>query len=144
MFASQGCDRGKFNVFTVQDDIELGREVAAEIENDPQTYPILDRNTHEELYAHMYRIRDVILASDEIKYKNEFEWEIYIIDDDEIINAFAIPGGRTYFYTGLIRFLDDEASFAGVWHTKSHMLTGGILQQDCPKCILIKLCCQLF
>lgn len=117
-----GCDRGKFNVFTVQDDIELGREVAAEIENDPQTYPILDRNEFPELYGHMDRIKNVILSSTEIKYKDEFEWEVSIIHDDDIINAFAIPGGRTYYYTGLIRFLDDEASFAGVMaHEFAHV-----------------------
>ncbi|MBS4012854.1 MAG: M48 family metalloprotease [Bacteroidetes bacterium] len=115
------CDRGKFNVFTVQDDKELGDEVHAEIEKDPATYPILDKTVHSELYNHLYRIRDVILASPDIKYKNEFNWEIYIIHDDNVINAFAIPGGRTYYYTGLLKFLEDEASLAGVMaHEVAH------------------------
>jgi beta-barrel assembly-enhancing protease len=114
IFISSGCDRGRFNVFTVQDDINLGDEVHAEIIGDPATYPILDKNIHTALYAHLNRIRDVILASPEIKYKDAFNWEVYIIHDDNVINAFAIPGGRTYYYTGLLKFLEDEASLAGV------------------------------
>jgi beta-barrel assembly-enhancing protease len=118
---TSGCDRGRFNVFTVQDDIELGDEVHAEIIGDPTTYPILDKTAHANLYAHLERIRDVILASPEIKYKNEFNWEVFIIHDDNIINAFAIPGGRTYYYTGLLKFLEDEASLAGVMaHEVAH------------------------
>jgi predicted Zn-dependent protease len=30
------------------------------------------------------------------------------------LNAFAAPGGQMYFYTALIKFLDDGAQFAGV------------------------------
>jgi predicted Zn-dependent protease len=38
------------------------------------------------------------------------------------MNAFAVPGGRLYFYTGLIKYLDDAASFAGVLgHEMAHV-----------------------
>ncbi len=107
------CDRGRLNIFSLQDDIELGHEVHNEILLNPQTYPILNKNEHQELYNHLYRIRDEILASGDIKYKNEFEWNLYIIDED-IVNAFAIPGGNTYYYTGLLRVLENEATLAGI------------------------------
>lgn len=32
----------EFNLFTIENDKQLGKEVAMEIENNPQEYPILD------------------------------------------------------------------------------------------------------
>lgn len=117
-----GCDRGKFNIFTVEDDIDLGDEVHAEILANPDLYPLLSKEDHPELYGHLERIRDVILASDLVKYKNKFNWDVHVIHDDEVINAFAIPGGRTYYFTGLMKFLENEASFAGVMaHEIAHV-----------------------
>jgi len=38
-----------------------------------------------------------------------------------MINAFSLPGGDMYFYTGIIKFLDNEAEFAGVMaHEMAH------------------------
>jgi len=55
-------------------------------------------------YEHMYRIRDKILESEKFRYAQRFDWEVKIIHKDDVLNAFAAPGGYMYFYTGLIRF----------------------------------------
>lgn len=110
---STSCEEGKINIFSVDKDVELGQEVTQEILSNPQEYPVLDRNDYPEAYAHIERIRDGILASGEIKYADRFDWEVYIIDQD-VLNAFALPGGNTFYYTGLIKFLENEASLAGV------------------------------
>jgi predicted Zn-dependent protease len=107
------CEEGKINLFTVGQDVEFGNQVTEEILANPQEYPILKRSDYPEAYAYLERMRDELLASGEIKYAEEFEWEIYIIDQD-VLNAFAVPGGNTFYYTGLIKFLDNEASLAGV------------------------------
>lgn len=107
------CDDGKVNVFTVDQDIELGREITQEILANPEEYPILDEADYPEAYQHLRRIRDGILASGELRYADRFDWDVYIVDKD-VLNAFALPGGNTFYYTGLIKYLDDEASLAGV------------------------------
>ena len=109
------------NFFTVNQDIEFGQQLKAEIEADPATYPILDESQYPDAYEHLRRIRDAVLQSDEFKYTDRFEWEVTIIDDDEVLNAFAAPGGYMYFYTGLIKYLDEESYFAGVMaHEMAH------------------------
>jgi predicted Zn-dependent protease len=55
-----------------------------------------------------------ILASDEVAYREEFAWEVKIIQNDDVLNAFATPGGYIYVYTGLIKYLDNEDDLAGV------------------------------
>ena len=39
---------------------------------------------------------------------------VRIIDNDETLNAFCLPGGFIYVYTGLIKYLDSEDHLAGV------------------------------
>jgi beta-barrel assembly-enhancing protease len=107
------CDDGRVNFFSVADDIALGEEITAEILSNPQEFPVLDPAAHPEAYAYIYRLRDQILQSEKIRFRDRFEWNMYIIDQD-VFNAFALPGGNTFYYTGLIKFLDNEASFAGV------------------------------
>ncbi len=103
----------RLNIFSVEDDIRMGQEITNQILNNPDDYPVLDKNEYSEAYEHLYRIRDSILASGELQYADQFDWDVYIIDED-VLNAFSLPGGNTFYYTGLIEYLDDEASFAGV------------------------------
>jgi beta-barrel assembly-enhancing protease len=104
----------KVNLFTVQQDAELGAQVAAEIENNPQQYPILAEKGNEEAYAYLRNLRDQILNSGAVRHKDAFVWQVKIVKDDDVLNAFCTPGGYIYVYTGLIKFLDTEDQLLGV------------------------------
>ena len=109
------------NIFTYNDDIELGKQVADEIKKDSKQFPILDEKNNKEVYNYVNGLRDVILNSGQIKYKDEFEWKMHIVDVDTVLNAFATPGGYIYLYTGLIKFLDSEDQLIGViGHEMAH------------------------
>ena len=117
----KGSDESPINLFSVQDDKEFGKQVEAEITANPQDFPILDSAKYPQAYQHLYRIRDSILNTGMIYYENEFVWKARIIHNDTMLNAFATPGGYLYFYTGIIKFLDDESQFAGVMaHEMAH------------------------
>lgn len=103
-----------FNIFTIQQDRELGAQVAAEIEGNQQEYPILDSAQNAAAYKYLYAMRDRILTSGKVVHKDEFQWRMRIIRDDNTLNAFCTPGGYIYVYTGLIKFLDAEDQLAGV------------------------------
>jgi predicted Zn-dependent protease len=112
---------GDLNIFTVQDDIQLGKDVRDQIEADPQNYPLLDEGQYPEAYAHLNRMRDELLVSDDFEHADDFEWELYIIHDDETLNAFCAPGGYIYVYTGLMNYLDAEDELVGVLgHEMAH------------------------
>lgn len=103
------------NLFSVSDDIRLGQQVDQDIRNSPQEFTVLDSTQYPDAYAHLYRIRNTILASaQEMNHKTDFPWKCAIIHNDTVINAFCAPGGYMYFYSGLIKLLDNEAQFAGV------------------------------
>jgi len=49
-------------------------------------------------------------------------YEFHVIASDQV-NAFAIPGGHVYFYTGILRMMDSEAELAAVMaHEISHVV----------------------
>ncbi|MEZ4908352.1 MAG: M48 family metallopeptidase [Saprospiraceae bacterium] len=109
------------NIFTYQDDIDLGKQVAAEIAADPKQFPILPESSNREIYSYMRSLRDVILNTNQLKYKDKFDWDIKIINDNNTLNAFATPGGHIYIYTGLIKYLDNEDELLGVLgHEMAH------------------------
>src|SRR6056297_1255342 len=118
----QSCDEdGDFNIFTLEQDRQFGEDFDRELRNNNE-YDILSESQYPNAYDHLTRIKNDLLQSDEFIHKDDFDWEVTIIRDDEVLNAFAVPGGKMYFYTGLIRYLDNEAQFAGVMaHEMAHV-----------------------
>jgi len=107
-------DDKTINIFTIQDDKQLGLQVKNEIFANPSEYPILDSVQYKGAYDYLRGIVDKILAGDKVYYKDEFGWETYIIQDDNVLNAFCTPGGYMFVYTGLIKYLEAENELAGV------------------------------
>ncbi len=112
-----GCGGGKgggFNLFSPDQDLELGRQTEAQIAADPKQFPVLPERGNEELYRYVRGISTKLLNTGKVKYRDQFAWEVKIIDDSKTLNAFCTPGGFIYVYTGIIKFLDSEDQLAGV------------------------------
>lgn len=108
-------NKGKgVNLFTVEQDKQLGAQVAAEIDGNTKDYPILDSAKNKEVYQYIYKVRDNILNSGKVDFKNDFAWRIRVIHDDKTLNAFCTPGGYIYVYTGILKFMESEDELAGV------------------------------
>ncbi|MEQ8624196.1 MAG: M48 family metalloprotease [Vicingaceae bacterium] len=118
---SSGCsdddgDEGtKVLLFSTEDDKMLGQQLKQQIFNDTTgQFPLLDSVQYASAYAYIRALKDSVLKTGEVDYDDEFAWEVYIIQDDSTLNAFAAPGGYLYFYTGLIKYLDNEDDLMGV------------------------------
>jgi predicted Zn-dependent protease len=63
------------------------------------------------------------LVNESIADDTDWEFEFYVLDDPETINAFALPGGPVFITTGLLSQLDEEDEVAGVLaHEIVHVL----------------------
>jgi predicted Zn-dependent protease len=100
-----------FNLFTVEDDLKLGTDLDAQIRSNPNEYPLY---TDTSANAYVQGIVNEIIKSSLIQYKNVFPYKVQLIRDNNTVNAFAIPGGYIYVYTGLCKFVDNEATLAAV------------------------------
>lgn len=100
------------NFFPDSKDIELGRQFDAEIRKKPKEYPLLSNRP--DVKEYIESIGKKILHSPHIKYRNKFAYQFEVIHNDSVVNAFCTPGGYVYVYTGLLKFVDNEATLAGV------------------------------
>lgn len=102
----------RLNLFSPQQDIELGKEAAAEVR---KTMPVVNQS---ELTRYVQRIGNRLAKS---KRAQAFPFTFEVINDPSI-NAFALPGGPMFVHTGLIAALDNETQLAGVLaHEMSHV-----------------------
>lgn len=55
--------------------------------------------------------------------KPDYKWEFNLIEDDQQVNAFALPGGKVAVYTGLLPITRNEAGLATVMsHEIAHAI----------------------
>jgi predicted Zn-dependent protease len=107
-----GC--GKINLLTLEDERQLGEQAKAEIASNPGEFPILSKASNPQAYAFIEGLATDILNSGQVQNRDNFQWEVYIIKRDDVLNAFCTPGGKIYFYTGLMKYLDNSSAVAGV------------------------------
>lgn len=106
------CDKtGGVNFLSLREEIQLGRQLDSTVNAD---YNVLDRSGNTDAYEYLETMMNDILESPEILYRDELEWKITIIEDDGVLNAFAAPGGYLYFYTGIMKYLDNASYLSGV------------------------------
>ncbi|MGI8734612.1 MAG: M48 family metalloprotease [Pyrinomonadaceae bacterium] len=104
------------NKYSLQDDVKLGRQAAAEAE---QQFPLL-RDSEVESYVEGVGSRLVAAIPSEFQHR-EFQYFFKVINARDI-NAFALPGGPMYVNRGMIEAAGREGEMAGVMaHEISHV-----------------------
>jgi Putative Zn-dependent protease, contains TPR repeats len=101
-----------FNLFSKEQDVQLGREAAAQVE---RQMPVVRDS---ELNSYIQRIGARLAATPEA---GGFPYTFKVVNDSSI-NAFSLPGGPTFVNTGLIKAAENESQLAGVLaHEISHV-----------------------
>lgn len=102
------------NVFPIDYDARLGLQAVSQIESDSRQFPLVDSTQHPVAYQELRHMVNTLLASGQVKNRDKFVWRVRIIKDDKTLNAFCLPGGYIYVYTGLIKYLKSGDELAGV------------------------------
>jgi predicted Zn-dependent protease len=110
---------GGINFYSVEKEIALGKQLAIEVErqakllDDPITGEYINRLTQ-----NLTRNSDV-----------KFPVTVKVIDDD-VINAFTLPGGYLFVNTGLIRLSESESELASaISHELGHVAARHYVRQ---------------
>ena len=96
------------NLYSIQKEIALGQQLAREVTRQSK---ILDDPIISE---YVNRVGQNLARNSDAKVPFTFQ----VIDGDEV-NAFALPGGYVFVYTGLIKVASEEDELAARWPTKS-------------------------
>jgi hypothetical protein len=109
---NRNINKHSINLSSVESDVRLGKQAAAEVERDVQLIndPIVTE--------YVNRVGQNLVKNSDA---TQFTFTIKVVDSDEV-NAFALPGGFFYVNSGLILAADDEAELAGVMaHEIAHV-----------------------
>lgn len=111
--AITGINAGQLNLISTEEEIRLGRSLAAEIEREERVL------NHRALSRYISEVGKRVA---ERSGRKDIPYSFKIIDNDDEINAFALPGGPVYVYTGLLKYAANEAELASVLgHEVAHV-----------------------
>ena len=98
--------RRTVNLFSVGQELEMGRTAFAEVRNESK---LVTRGRDHDM---VQRVMDRIVAVSD--NREDYEWEVELIDADDTVNAFALPGGKMAVYTGILPVCRDDTGLAVV------------------------------
>jgi hypothetical protein len=115
--------RPGFNLFTVQQDIQLGKETSVELQK--QMRVVHNRDVDAYLNVLLVKLEKSAYARTLTRDGSRgelFPFTIHAVAEKKI-NAFSLPGGPIFINTGSIEVSDNEAQLAGVIaHEMSHVV----------------------
>jgi Zn-dependent protease with chaperone function len=101
-----------WNLFSKEQDVQLGREAASQVESQ---MPIVRDS---QIQNYVQQIGQKLASAPEA---DRYPYTFKVVNEGSI-NAFALPGGPTYVHTGLLKAVENEAQLAGVMaHEIAHV-----------------------
>src|SRR5579862_365524 len=99
---------------SVDQQITLGERAAADLRKTSKILPDTDPRVIE-----LRKVGSRLLST----FQDKEDWHFtFDVIDDKQVNAFALPGGPTFFFTGLLKRLKTEDELAGVMgHEMTHV-----------------------
>ena len=111
--------RSQLIMISPNQELQLGFQSAQEIlkkekvSSDPQKNAMVQRIGK----------RIAAVATNQYAIAKSFTWEFFVIEDNEQANAFCLPGGKVFVYTGLFKYAANDAELAAVMgHEIGHAL----------------------
>ena len=113
-YRAPGTARDQLIFFSEEKELEFGLSAYREVLRQAR----LSENT--EINELVQRVGQRIAKA---ANKPEYQWEFAVIDDDKMVNAFALPGGKVAVFTGILKHTKSEAGLATVMgHEVAHAL----------------------
>ena len=107
--------RPGFNLFSREQDIQLGQEASKQVLE--KSRPV----ENQFLQSYVNRVGQRLAQQPEARASG-FNFQFTVLNDPQV-NAFALPGGPMFIYTGLLKTVDTEGQLAGVMaHEMSHVI----------------------
>ena len=82
-----------------------------------------------QIQRYVTAVGEKLLAQVPAEERRDLPWEFHTLDS-EVLNAFALPGGKVFITRGLLARLDSEAQMAGILgHEMGHVIAQHIGEQ---------------
>ena len=102
---------GDLNHYQVSDDAALGAEAYPELLAGETT---INRGPDHMMVNRL--TQKLVAAARELdpEIASQFDWEVRLVEQDEVVNAWCLPGGKMAVFTGILPIAEDETGLAVV------------------------------
>lgn len=97
--------RNQLMIISQEEELALGKRTANDVLKKEK------RDTTSENSKAVVRVGRNIAA---VAGRDDFKWEFNTIQKDDMPNAFCLPGGKVFVYTGIFKYIKDDAELAAV------------------------------
>jgi predicted Zn-dependent protease len=107
-------NRSQFIIMSSSKELALGAQAAEDVLK-------TEKESHDPTYVKKVTTvgRRIADAADQ----PSFDWEYHVIDNPDTANAFCLPGGKIFVYTGLFKYATTDAQLAAViGHEAAHAI----------------------
>lgn len=105
--------RSQFIILSTEQEMALGLSASEQLKQESNL------SKDKALVTRIRKIGERIAA---VSGREDFEWEFNVIESDEV-NAFCLPGGKVFFYTGIVKLTANDDQIATVMgHEIAHAL----------------------
>ncbi|SFV51464.1 Zn-dependent protease with chaperone function [hydrothermal vent metagenome] len=109
--------RSQFIMINPQEEMRLGYASAKQILAKERVSTDARKN------AMVKRVGQRIAKVTDREYKTNFKWEFFVIENEKEANAFCLPGGKVFVYTGIFKYIANDDELAAVMgHEIGHAL----------------------
>ena len=105
---AEGAEAAAPIILPPSEEAKLGKEMSAEIEKELKIHP------NPEVQGYIQRLGAQVAGPAQSRLEEGITLTFKVVDDPDTVNAFAIPGGYIYVYSGLLLKADNEAEVIGV------------------------------
>ena len=114
--AEQATETTANVVLPPSQEAELGKQLSAELEREVKLHP------DPAVQAYIQELGNEIVKAAGSNVPEGITFTFKVIDDPDTVNAFAMPGGYIYFYSGLLLKAENTAEIIGVMgHEVAHV-----------------------
>lgn len=107
-YATPVTGRQSFNALPIEDDKQLGAKAYSDAIADAKL-----ADDHPQA-AMVHEVVDRLVAVAQPDVPTQFDWEVHLIDDPEMVNAWCMPGGKMAVYTGILPVTKNATGLAVV------------------------------
>ena len=117
-----GTNRSQLNVLSQAEERQLGDDAYAEALGEKGVKKVTSGPEYDRVQRIADRIEDAS-ARLHAKAVRDFNWQWTVIDGDKTVNAWALPGGKSAVYTGMLRMARNDDELAVVMgHEAAHAI----------------------
>ncbi len=103
------------DVFTVADQKIIGQRIKEEIALNQADFKVLDQEVYPSFYNYINTLLQILVNTSGVEYREDFEWSVTVLEDDNLQTAFTAPGGQIFIYTGLLKLLSAENELMSIF-----------------------------